>query len=111
MEKVKITKIDSFSIFKTSISICSIIGLIIGIIIGLTSVPIKTTTSLNGEIIQRELLANFWTSMFGAVFGTMFYFITIAIVISLISIAFNFFSKVSGGITIEIEKERELNDL
>lgn len=105
MEKIKVKKIDSFAIFKTSLSICSVIGLIIGIILGVTSIPIKTTTSLNGEIVQKEILTNFWTSLFGVVFGTMFYFIAIAFIITLVIIAFNFFSKITGGITVEIEKE------
>jgi len=105
MEKIRIKKIDSFEVFKTSITICSIIGLLLGIILGLTSIPIKTTTSLSGEFIQKELLTNFWTSLFGVVFGTVFNFLAIAMVITLISVAFNYFSKFFGGITVEIEKE------
>lgn len=105
MRKIKIKKIDSFATLKTSLSICSVLGLIIGIILGLTSIPIKTTTSLNGQVIQTELLSNFWTSLFGVVFGTMLYFIAIALVITLVIVAYNFFSKITGGITVEVEKE------
>lgn len=105
MKKIKIKKIDSLAILKTSLSICSILGLIIGVILGLTSIPIKTTTSLSGEIVQKEILTNFWTSLFGVVFGTMFYFIAIALIITLVIVTFNFFSKFTGGITVEIEKE------
>lgn len=105
MKRITIKKIDSFKIFKTSISICSILGLMIGIILGITSIPIKTTSSLSGEIVQKEVLTNFWTSLFGVVFGTMFYFIAIALLITLVIITYNFFSKFTGGITVEIEKE------
>jgi hypothetical protein len=105
VRKIKIKKIDSFAALKTSLSICSILGLIIGVILGLTSIPIKTTTALNGQVVQTKLLNNFWTSLFGVVFGTMFYFIAVALFITLVIIAYNFFSKITGGITVEIEKE------
>jgi len=105
VRKFRIKKIDSFATFKTSLSICTILGLIIGVILGLTSIPLKTTTSLNGQIVQTEILSNFWTSLFGVVFGTMFYFIAVACFITLIIVAYNSFSKITGGITIEIEKD------
>ena len=105
MKKVIIKKIDSLAIFKTSVSIGSIIGLILGIIFGLTSIPVKTTISLNGEIVQKEILINFWDPFLRVVFSTMFYFVILAVVITLISVAFNFFTKITGGITVEIEKE------
>ena len=105
MKKIKIKKIDSLTILKTSLSICSILGLVLGIILGLTSIPIKTTTSLSGELVQKEILTNFWTSLFGVVFGTIFYFIVIALIITLVIITFNFLSKFTGGIIVEIEKE------
>lgn len=105
MRKIRIKKIDSLAILKISVSICSVLGFIVGVVLGLTSIPVKISSTLNGEIIQKELLTNFWTSLFGVVFGTMFYFIAIALLITLVSIVFNFFSKLTGGIIVEIEKE------
>ena len=105
MRKIKIKRIDSFAALKTSLSICSVLGLVIGVILGIMSIPIKTTTSLNGQVVQTKILNNFWTSLFGVVFGTLFYFIAIALFITLVIIAYNFFSRITGGITVEIEKE------
>lgn len=105
MKKIRIKKIDSLAVLKNALSICSILGLIIGLIFGLTSIPIKTTTSLNGQVIETEILTNFWTSLFGVVFNTMFYFIILALIITLVIIAYNYFSRFTGGISVEIEKE------
>lgn len=105
MKNIKIKKIDSLSVFKTSVSIGSITGFIIGVIFGSTSIPIKTTISLNGEIVHKEILTKFWNPFLRVVFSTTFYFVVMAVVITLISVAFNIITKTTVGMTVEIEKE------
>lgn len=107
MGKIKIKKIDGATFLKISVSICTILGFIIGVVLGLTSIPTKTTTSLNGEIIKEELLTNFWPSYLQVIFTTIFYFIALALLMTLVVVAFNFLSKITGGITIEFEKEKK----
>ena len=104
MEKIK--KMNSFAVLKTSIGICALLGLIVGLIRGLTSIPIQTTTSLNGDIIEKELLTNSLAFLFGVTFKTIFYFIGLALLIAIIIIAFNLYKKIKGERTVEIEKEK-----
>jgi len=104
MEKIK--KMNSFAVLKTSIGICAVLGLIVGFIRGLTLIPMQTTTALNGDVIKKELLANSWTFLFEIIFKTMVYFLGLASLITLVIIAFNYYKKIKGEQTLEIEKEK-----
>lgn len=106
MGKVKNKKINNFVVLKTSIGICAVLGFILGLIRGLTSIPRQTSTALNGDIIEKELLANSWTFLFGVIFKTMLYFLGLALLITIVIIAFNLYKNIKGKRTVEIEKEK-----
>ena len=110
---MKIVKIKSLEIkSKQIIKVCSIIGLIIGILYGILaviSVPAKTVIMSNGKVISTEYVET-QNVIINSIMAFIFSFITIEIIfvflgimLSLILMIINFIIKISGGLKASTE--------
>lgn len=113
MRKVLIRKIGVKRFFTTCVPLLGSGGLLFGIILGITNTPakIKTTTEVNGKLVEKGIeniaYSNILSGILGSVLGCVLAGILFALFLTMFILLFNIVCKFVGGIEIIVEDTQD----
>jgi len=110
MRKVILTKIDTLSVFRFTMSLSIFLGLAMGIVTGALFMPVRyviTNTSDTAvhfkKVYENYGFINNLSNFLGIVFMYILSFVGLAIIVTFISFLYNIFSKRMGRIAVYVE--------